>query len=651
LKHLGAFGVFALLAVAWSFPLASHVTNALPGPAVGDNAMFFWNFWWMRTALAQGRDFFQTPFLFAPVGADLTLHTHTALPAFVGATLLGRLSALTALNLATLASLALDGFCAYLLAWQVSRHRGAALIGGLIFATSPYLAAHLNGHFNLIAAWPLPLFALAVGPALDSSGTSGFTRTGAAAAAGLLVALTAYIDYYYVVFELGLLACVLVVDASDWSLRLAERRTASFPLVLVLAVAALDLAAIVAVTMTGGFTGQVFGVRISMTDTYNPLQIFWVLGIVAAALWWRPRPAIRIDRRWSLARSISALTILAVVFLGAAGPLLWKGLVLAARGRYVTQQYYWRSAPPGVDAATLLLGNPFHGLWGSAIQRLYGRLGTGINAIEQAAWLGLVPCLLAAFALIDRSGERSVRRWGVVGAIFMIWALGPHLRIAGHDTGMILPQAFLRYVPVVSNARVPGRAVIVVMLAVSVLAAIGTARLTTMLRPQTVVLSAIAAFILVDFMAAPYPLTSVSCPQLYGLLRNRPEQGALAELPVSVGDGFGEIAPVDNHMLLCQAVHGRPLVGGFIARIPSNVTAFYETDPLLRAWVRLSGGNGDAPAAGIDPAAAADRLHADGIAFIMLNRDRSSSLLREQVSSLPLTVIGEDDHRTLYAVR
>ena len=44
----------------------------------------------MRTALASKVDFFHTAYLFAPAGTDLTLHTHTALPAFVGATVLGR---------------------------------------------------------------------------------------------------------------------------------------------------------------------------------------------------------------------------------------------------------------------------------------------------------------------------------------------------------------------------------------------------------------------------------------------------------------------------------------------------------------------------------------------------------------------------------
>ncbi len=106
----------AALALAWSFPLAAVAGTHLAGAGFSDNANFLWNFWWMREALGSGERFFSTPYLFAPFGTDLTLHTHTALNAFAGATLLERLPPLAALNVTILASLFLNGFCAYLLA-------------------------------------------------------------------------------------------------------------------------------------------------------------------------------------------------------------------------------------------------------------------------------------------------------------------------------------------------------------------------------------------------------------------------------------------------------------------------------------------------------------------------------------------------------
>ena len=115
----------ALLTVAWSFPLAVTAGTHLAGGGFSDNANFLWNFWWMREALGSGERFFSTLYLFAPYGTDLTLHTHTALNAFAGATVSEGLSPLAALNVTILVSLFLNGFCAYLLAWRITRATSA----------------------------------------------------------------------------------------------------------------------------------------------------------------------------------------------------------------------------------------------------------------------------------------------------------------------------------------------------------------------------------------------------------------------------------------------------------------------------------------------------------------------------------------------
>ena len=65
----------------------------------------------------------------------------------------------------------------------------------MIFGLSPYFAVHLLGHFDLLAAWVLPAFALALARAVHR----GSNR--AAIAAGLVMAATAYMAYYYVVYQ------------------------------------------------------------------------------------------------------------------------------------------------------------------------------------------------------------------------------------------------------------------------------------------------------------------------------------------------------------------------------------------------------------------------------------------------------------------
>jgi hypothetical protein len=170
----------------------------------------------------------------------------------------------------------------------------------------------------------------------------------------------------------------------------------------------------------------------------------------------------------------------------------------------VTQLYYWRSAPAGIDAATLLFGNPFHSLFGPVVQRFY-RVGAGISLVEGGAWLGLAPLGLAIYAVRHQWRDPAVRRLLVIGLMFFTWALGPHLLVLGRNTGMILPQTLLRYIPIASNARMPGRAMVVVYLARNAWRA-RRAGWKAAHGGSSLLVPALCLAVLADFFVAPFPL-------------------------------------------------------------------------------------------------------------------------------------------------
>ncbi len=419
LAHAGVAALFTLAAVAWSFPLAIHLNTHLPGESLGDNALFLWDFWWMRSALAAGTTFFHTAWLFAPAGVDLTLHTHTALPAFAGATLLGSMPLVTALNLTIIASLALNALAAYWLAWRVTGQRIASIVGGLIFGGSPYIAAHLNGHFNLTTAWTLPLFALTFLEASRGSVAWGV-------AAGIVLGVTAYIDYYYLVYE-GVCA-LLLLALTRWRWTIAHRSGASVASTwsrLVLVAAGVHLVLIALVMTTGGFGGPDWPGRLTVRDTFNLRQTVWILLLVW--LWLRYRPRLSVTPGEAAGASVWPVFAAVAVFVVLASPLLLRGASLVMDGQYVSQQYFWRSAPKGIDLATLVLGPPFHGFVGGFVRHLYGVFD--IDAIESGAWVGVCALLLAGYTWRYHAADASVRLWGTVGAFFFVWASGiPRLR-------------------------------------------------------------------------------------------------------------------------------------------------------------------------------------------------------------------------------
>ena len=140
MKHLCPLALFGALALAWTWPLALHLRDAIPGDP-GDNYSFLWNLWWMRHVLATpGLAYFHTSYLFHPFGTTIANHPHTALPALIAATLLGSASIVTAQNVLLIGYVFANLSVMYALAWDITRHRRAATLAAVTFGLSPYLA-------------------------------------------------------------------------------------------------------------------------------------------------------------------------------------------------------------------------------------------------------------------------------------------------------------------------------------------------------------------------------------------------------------------------------------------------------------------------------------------------------------------------------
>jgi hypothetical protein len=224
--------------------------------------------------------------------------------------------------------------------------------------------------------------------------------------------------------------------------------------------------------------------------------------------------------------------------------------------------------------------------------------------------------------------------------VFLILALGPFLRVGGADTALPLPYAALRYVPGFSNARIPGRAAVMVDLAAAMLVAFA-------LRERRRWTPLVAVLLLVETLPAPMAVQPIPpADAVDARLRESDEPGAVAEMPTGLRDGFGEIGSFDHRALIHQMWHGRPLVGGFVARLPASVRRTYAASPVLASLVALSAsGNG-----GQLPAATAQEALALGIAFIVVNRDTSigNRLPRSELEAAGFTLLETAGPRELY---
>jgi len=632
LRHAAALALFAAAAIAWTWPLARHLGDALPG-GPGDNYSFVWNLWWMRRALATpGVEFFRTTFLFAPFGASLADHPHTALQGFAGATLLRSLSVVSAENVIVLASVFANMAAMYALAWDGTRRWRASILAAVVFGLSPYFAVHLLGHFDLMFGATIPLFALLVIAACERRSNA------AAVGAGLVAAAAAYSAYYYVVY-IGLFSAAYAVAWSGALAVATSRRAATARLrairgAAMLAIGALAGAAI-GVAATGGWTFAIAGGALSMRRPENLLSLMWIAVLAAAMTIWRIDVRVQPESVPRIRRAAIVFGVAAAVFLVACAPLVREAVDLLARGEYVSQTYFWRSAPKGVDLASVVLGHPLLPLTASATQRAYAWMG--VNFVETVGWLGVVPLLLT-MAAWRQPLPRDMKIWTTVGAVFFLWALGPSLTIAGVDTGLKLPEILARYVPFVSNARMPGRAMVGVSLAIAMLIATSVAKKEYSPLFQWLLIALVA----VEYCAAPIPLTALDRPPVYLALALQPA-GAVCEVPIGIGDGLDAgVGSQERRVLYYATIHEHPLVGGYIGRMPPAARERYASMPVVRSLLRLSADPHTAPVP------AADDLAANPCRYFVVNRATAAAPLIEYIHRLPLVRIAGDAKRDLY---
>jgi len=140
---------------------------------------------------------------------------------------------------------------------------------------------------------------------------------------------------------------------------------------------------------------------------------------------------------------------------------------------------------------------------------------------------------------------------------------------------------------------------------------------------------------------APLLMTPIDRPAVYTALAAAPP-GAACEVPLGIGDGLSTgIGSQERAALYYATVHGHPLVGGYIGRMPFDAQRRYEAMPVAGSLLRLSDGRPDA----------ADAATEGGpCSFLIVNRAAITAPLRAYLDRLPLERLASDDARDLYRV-
>ena len=619
-------GLFAVLAVAFSWPLPLHLGTHLTGAPSGDTGVYVWNLWVFRHEILQQQLPLQTgAVLSLAPRVDLTLHNYTLFMDVLAFPLIGPLGLLRAFNVVYLAMMALTGWCTARLAAATGAGRWEAWLAGVAFAFSPVLLARSTAHFSLVAAAPLAvlLTILVTG--------EGRGRARDAVAAGATLAWAAFCDIYFAVY--GVLLIVLYVAASAVSVsratssdRLQFARRITSGLVIVAATF------VIVVALQGGLI-EFAGLRISMRSLYTPMLVLTVLAVVRALLQWPPK----LEWRYRFSSSHPALALALVTTTAVLlSPVLLAYGERMLTGRMAGTDIYWRSSPPGVDLLAFVMPNPTSPIFG-------GPFKAWIEAQRADGFAELTGALpLVALTVIGVAwwqGWRPRRRWLWMTMAFGLLALGPFVHVAGINTHIPGPWAFLRYVPILGLARSPSRFVILMALTTAVLFGLALTALGRRYpHRRRLLLGGVTAFLLFELSPVPRPLHAGTAPAIF----QRIGQDSRADirvlvLPFGLRDGtssLGDFNPLTQYL---QTVHGKRLVGGYLSRVTREQKQFHLAFPVLSTLMAYSDRSTPPPSEDERQLAFASRdrfLLASHVAYVVTDDARTSPELRAYAETL-----------------
>jgi hypothetical protein len=150
---------YLLVSMAFFWPLLTNITSLIPGTG-GDVFQSVWELWWVPYSIftLHTSPYF-TSLLFYPVGANLSTQTFAPIAGLVSA-LFQWVSMAFSLNAIFFIGFVLAGLFMYLLAFHLTRNRGASFLAGFIFAFSPIHLVQAFGHLQYINIGFIPLFLL-----------------------------------------------------------------------------------------------------------------------------------------------------------------------------------------------------------------------------------------------------------------------------------------------------------------------------------------------------------------------------------------------------------------------------------------------------------------------------------------------------------
>ena len=256
--------------------------------------------------------------------------------------------------------------------------------------------------------------------------------------------------------------------------------------------------------------------------------------------------------------------------------------------------------------------------------------------------------------------QKEIVLFAGIGSVFLLFAFGPFLQVAGLNTHIPMPYWFVHLLlPQFFVLRVPLRWLIPAFFFFAGALALCVAFVEKHIRRAYFFVAFCAVLFVgycVDMSFIPRPLMTVYGEETtaYAYIHDSTVEGSVLELPASVDSGYWSVGDIQQHVpMLHQIVHERPIVTGHLSRLPQEYQTEYEHSPVISYLVHFQTAlpNDD----DVKPEHIQEYLRRTNLAFITIDlatvdRDAATfkTLLAYIEDSLRFHIVREDDYTLVF---
>ncbi|NLS79234.1 MAG: YfhO family protein [Chloroflexi bacterium] len=537
-RPLGALAVFVALSVLMTYPLVLDPGGSVLGPPQDNYYYLSWFAWFRHTLVDLRAPSTFNPGVFYPFGHDFSTSETTWANLALGLPALLIWGEVAAFNLSLFLSFVLSGLGMYVLISSLTGSWWAGLVGGAIYAFSPYRLAHVaGGQLPLLGTQWLPLCLWSLERVLRDR------RWAWGLGVGFFFALTALSSWYYAFMAGLLLPIYALVRARPWREHLRQRHVWAALGAAVL-VAALCIGP--AIWPTLELSGQeTMSYSLQWVDRWSASVADYLLPNVMQPLWGGATTGFYQGQRYFYER---------VLYLGYV-PLLLAGYAL------------WRARRKGAALA---------GTWPRVVTALLwmGGLAFILSLGTTLHWRDVAPVHIPVPAGLDQLFDRFMFNWVTrfsLNASEYHWGY----QQPGHIVLPLPAMLLYLYLPFSNAMRVWSRFGLLVSLCLAVLAGGGVALLRAELKrwggAATAAGLALLALVLFEYAAIPFPygVSQVEAQPATTWLSEQEGDFAVMELPLS--------RALNGPPLYAGLLHGKPLAYGYGTFFPDAWVARWDT--------------------------------------------------------------------------